>query len=467
MEPLDLFSVDEADEKKYMPLAARMRPESLDDLAGQEELVGPGRPLRRAIESDRLTSLMLYGPPGSGKTTIAHVIAKHTKAHFEQLSAVTSGVADIKRVIAEARDRKRVYRARTVLFIDEIHRFNKSQQDALLPAVEDGTIVLIGATTANPFFDINAALLSRSQLVRLQPLTSEALATIVARALTDAKHGFGTWNVVVSEDAMQHLLRCATGDARTALNGLERAVLNTPAQEDGKVHIELRDMEEAVLQKTLRYDKDGDQHYDIISAFIKSMRGSDPDAAIYWMSRMLAAGEDPRFILRRIVICASEDVGNADPMALVVATAAVSAYEMIGLPEAQLNMAQAAIYVASAPKSNAVTAALGRAGRAVEANAGQGAVPIHLRDSAYASAKKLGHGVGYQYAHDYPENFVEQQYLPDELQQESYYRPTANGSERALRLRLRRLWKGRGRYQFADADKELDAEDAEPDNSKQ
>jgi len=455
MEPLDLFSsIDDADEKRYMPLAARMRPEKLDDLAGQEDLVGPGRPLRRAIESDRLTSLMLFGPPGSGKTTIAHVIAKHTKAHFEQLSAVTSGVADIKRVIAEARDRKRVYRARTVLFIDEIHRFNKSQQDALLPAVEDGTIVLIGATTANPFFDINAALLSRSQLVRLQPLTSEALATIVARALTDEKDGFGTWNVELSDEAMQHLLRCAAGDARTALNGLERAVLNTPASEDGILRIGLNDMEEAVLQKTLRYDKNGDQHYDIISAFIKSMRGSDPDAAVYWMSRMLAAGEDPRFILRRIVICASEDVGNADPMALVVATSAVSAYEMIGLPEAKLNMAQAAIYVASAPKSNAVIAALGRAESAVEANAGQGLVPIHLRDSAYASAKKLGHGVDYRYAHDYPENFVEQQYLPDELLHESYYRPTANGSERALRQRLARLWKGLGRYPSDNMDDE-------------
>ena len=442
MQRLDLFdtSYDAETERRSMPLAARMRPRNIDELYGQEENFGVGRPLRRAIEADRINSLLLFGPPGCGKTTIATLIAQTTKAHFEKLSAVNSGVADIKRLIAEAKDRRRIYQQRTVLFIDEIHRFNKTQQDALLPAVEDGTIVLIGATTANPFFDINAALLSRSQLVRLQPLEDQALRKIIIRAIEDKQDGYGNLDLKISDEAIEHLLLCASGDARTALNGLEAAVMLTPTSDEGRIVIGLVEMEESILQKTLRYDKNGDQHYDISSAFIKSMRGSDPDAAIYWMSRMLAAGEDPRFIMRRVVIHASEDVGNADPQAIQVAVAAAQALELIGLPEARINMTQAVLYIASAPKSNAVVAAMAKASEAVEQYRGVDAVPVHLRDASYRGAKRLGHGKGYKYAHDYPGNFVEQQFLPDQLQGERFYNPTNNGYEKRLAERLALLW---------------------------
>ena len=445
MQPLDLFDsgASTRQPQSYMPLAARMRPERLEDLVGQDEVLGPGRPLRRAIENDRLSSLLLFGPPGCGKTTIATLIAQTTKAHFEQISAVTSGVADIKRLLGEAKERGRIYKQRTVLFIDEIHRFNKAQQDALLPAVEDGTVVLIGATTANPFFEINPALVSRSQLVRLMPLNENALREILERALTDRDNGYGSMQIELSEEALLHLLAYSSNDARNALNGLEVAVMNTPPCEDGSIHIGLEQMEEAIRTKSLRYDKDGDQHYDIISAFIKSMRGSDPDAAIYWMSRMLAAGEEPRFILRRVMICASEDVGTADPSALQVAVAAAQAFEMVGLPEGRFFISQAVIHVATAPKSNAVTKAMGRAASAVEEQRGMGAVPMHLRDAHYKSAARLGHGKGYQYAHDYPENFVLQQYLPEDLVGEAFYEPGENGAEAAISDRLSRLWQGR------------------------
>ena len=443
MDSLDLFDIvnaDRQDDASFIPLAARMRPKSLDDLVGQEEVLGQGKPLRRAIESDRLNSLMLYGPPGSGKTSIAALIASTTKAHFTQISAVASGVADIKRILAEARDRRKIYQKRTVLFIDEIHRFNKAQQDALLPAVEDGTIVLIGATTANPFFDINAALLSRSQLVRLNPLSDSALKSIISRALADTENGYGRHNVVLSEDAMQHLVLCSAGDARSALNGLEAAVLLTVPDDNGSIHIDLAKVEDAIRQKTLRYDKDGDQHYDIISAFIKSMRGSDPDAAIYWMSRMLAAGEDPRFIMRRVVVHASEDVGMADPEALLVAVAAAQALELIGLPEARHSMAQAVIHVATAPKSNSVVAAWSKGAAVVQEHSGIGAVPLHLRDASYRSAKALGHGEGYQYVHNFQGNFIKQQYLPDELEGLRLYYPIDSGKEKEIGERLRTLW---------------------------
>ncbi|MCL2496982.1 MAG: replication-associated recombination protein A [Symbiobacteriaceae bacterium] len=445
MDPLDLFSTTQSElpTTAYMPLAARMRPRQLEDLVGQEEVLGAGRPLRRAIESDRLTSLILFGPPGCGKTTIAALIAGSTKGHFEQISAVTSGVADIKRIIGEAKDRRRIYRQRTILFIDEIHRFNKGQQDALLPAVEDGTVVLIGATTSNPFFDINAALVSRSQMVRLKPLDDAAIAQIVQRALADKENGYGNLTIALTPEALEHLLRCSVGDARNALNGLEAAVLAAEPGADGAIILGETEMAEAIRQKALRYDKDGDQHYDIVSAFIKSMRGSDPDAAIYWMSRMLAAGEDPRFIMRRVVICASEDVGNADPTALLVAVAAAQALELIGLPEARHNISQAVIYVASAPKSNSVTVAMGKAATVVEEQRGLGAVPIPLRDASYPSAARLGHGQGYLYAHNYPEHFVYQQYLPDELRQERFYEASSNGAEKATKERLARLWKDR------------------------
>lgn len=445
MEPIDLFDTAYMDDIKGagMPLAARMRPKSLEDLVGQEEILGPGRPLRRGIENDRLTSLLLFGPPGCGKTTIATIIAGSTKAHFEQISAVSSGVADIKRIISEAGDRFRVYRRRTVLFIDEIHRFNKSQQDALLPAVENGTIILIGATTANPFFEINAALVSRSQLVRLKPLDDSALNKIITRALKDQENGFGSLQIELTEEAREHLLRNSSYDARNALNGLEIAVLNTPANTDGVIHIGSMEMEEAIRQKVLRYDKDGDQHYDIISAFIKSMRGSDPDAAIYWMSRMLAAGEDPRFIMRRVMICASEDVGTADSMALQVAVAAAQALEMIGLPEAQFAISHAVIYVATAPKSNAVNRAMSGAADIVAQQRGFGAVPLHLRDASYRSAVRLGHGKGYLYAHDYPGNFVRQQYLPDDLSEERFFFPGENCAEKRIAQRLAAWWPDR------------------------
>ncbi len=437
---MDLFDiVNQERTAQAAPLAARMRPKSLDEFIGQEEVVGPGKMLRRAIEADRLSSLILYGPPGTGKTTLAQVIAENTKAHFDTLNAVTSGVADIKRVVAEAKDRRRMHNRGTVLFIDEIHRFNKSQQDALLPAVEDGTLILIGATTANPYFDVNSALLSRSRIIRLRSLAPDALRQIVGTALKDRDRGLGRFSVNLSDEALEHIVASARGDARVALNALELAVLTTPPGPDGVIKVDRRVAEESVQQKIVRYDKDGDQHYDVVSAFIKSMRGSDPDAALHWLAKMLEAGEQPRFIARRMVICASEDVGNADPMALLVAMAAAQAVELLGLPEAQINLAHAATYIASAPKSNASYVGLARAQEDLRTR-DCGEVPIHLRDAHYQGAAKFGHGQGYEYAHDHPENFVRQQYLPDPLAERRYYEPTDNGREAEIKARLEHLW---------------------------
>lgn len=416
-----------------LPLAARMRPHSLDTIAGQQQLLGIGKPLRRAIEQDNLRSALFWGPPGCGKSTVAGVIALTTKAYFENFSAVTGGVADVRKIIEAAKERRKAYNRRTLLFVDEIHRFNKAQQDAFLPHVEDGTVILIGATTENPYFSVNAPLLSRARVFRFEPLTPEDIAGVLNRALTDPENGVGNLHLTVDSDAHTYLLGAANGDARNALNALELC-----ANLIGKGgHITLAVAEEAVGQRAVGYDKEGDAHYDTISAFIKSMRGSDPDASIYYLARMLEAGEDPRFIARRLVILASEDVGNADPAALPLAVAAFQATESIGLPECALNLAQVTLYLASAPKSNASTVALGRAQEAVKTQLFSG-IPKHLRDSHYKGAKALGHGAGYHYPHDFPGSYVAQQYLPDGLPVDGqpYYEPTENGAEARIKARL-------------------------------
>jgi putative ATPase len=428
------------------PLAARMRPRTIDEFVGQEHLLAPGKVLRRAIESGELTSLILYGPPGTGKTSLAHVIARHTDSDVEQINAVTAGVAELREVIARAKDRRMLHGRRTILFVDEIHRFNKAQQDVLLPFVEDGTLVLIGATTENPFFEVNATLVSRSRVFRLEPLGEDALRTILDRALTEPDRGLGAFRVEVNEDAMTHLIAVSNGDARIALNALELAAMTAPPDGAGVRRVTLQSIEEAAQRRALVYDRAGDAHYDHISAFIKSMRGSDPDAAVYWMARMLAAGEDARYIARRMVIHASEDVGMADPMALLVATAAAHAVEFVGLPEAQIPMAQAAIYIATAPKSNAVVRAIGSAMSDVEERKAD-QVPLHLREPGHPlAAKHLGHGRGYKYAHDYAGGFVPQQYLPDSVKDRIYYQPSDAGFEQDIRKRLETWWKGLKRY---------------------
>ncbi|HEX2949304.1 MAG TPA: replication-associated recombination protein A [Armatimonadota bacterium] len=414
------------------PLAARMRPRTLDEYVGQQEALGEGMPLRRAIENDELTSLILWGPPGCGKTTLAHLIAGQTSAYFVPFSAVTSGVPELRKIILAARERRKMYGQRTMLFVDEIHRFNKAQQDAFLPVVEDGTITLIGATTENPYFEINAPLISRSRLVVLKPLSSENLSLILDRTLADNERGVGTFELTLTDEARKHLIDFSDGDARMVLNALEEA-----AKLAGKRGtITLKISEQAMQQRALRYDKHGDQHYDIVSAFIKSMRGSDPDAALYWMARMIEAGEDPRFIARRIVVHASEDVGNADPLALLVATAAANAVEFVGLPEARINLAQAVTYIACAPKSNAAVMAIDSA--LADVRKGKLApVPQHLRDTSYPGAKKLGNGEGYQYPHNYPGHHVQQEYLPDGTKSQRYYQPTDQGYEKKIRERLK------------------------------
>ncbi len=406
------------------PLAARLRPSSLDEIVGQSHLVGPGGPLRAAIEADRLSSVILWGPPGTGKTTLAHVVAASTEAAFKQLSAVTAGGRAVRTLVEEARNRRRLAGKRTILFVDEIHRFNKAQQDALLPGVEDGAVVLIGATTENPSFEVNAPLLSRSLLYRLEPLEPDDLRILVRRALDDPR---GLPGVEVEPDAVEALVAAADGDARVLLSGLEAAAILA----GDLAAVSAADVQAALASPHLRYDKAADQHYDQVSAFIKSMRGSDPDAALYWLVRMLESGEDPRFLARRMVILAGEDVGLADPAALGVAVAAAHALEFVGLPEARFALAEAALYLALAPKSNSVTTALGRAGEAVR-RLGNAPVPAHLRDAHYRGARRLGHGTGYRYPHDDPSGWVAQRYLPDGLDRGDVYRPSPHGTEPEL-----------------------------------
>jgi len=415
---------------RRQPLAARMRPRDLSEFAGQSHILGPGQLLRRAIEADRIQSLIFYGPPGTGKTSLAQIIARQTKSKFERLSGVESNVADMRRVLASAANRLENKGQPTILFVDEIHRFNKSQQDVLLPDVESGVVQLIGATTHNPFFFVNSPLVSRSQIFELRPLTEDDLYALLHRALKDER-GLGFMNIKADEEALRHVAKLSDGDARKALNSLEIAALTTAPEPDGIIHITLSVAEQSIQKKAVVYD-DEDAHYDTISAFIKSMRGSDPDAALYWLAKMIHAGEDPRFIARRIVIHAAEDVGLADPMALVLANAAFQAAEFIGWPEAQIPLAEATIYIATAPKSNSTVMAIGAAMKDVESGRTL-PVPEHLRDSHYKGAKRLGHGVGYQYAHDHPEHFVVQDYLGAEKR---YYEPTDQGVEKKIKERV-------------------------------
>lgn len=414
------------------PLAARMRPTTLEEFAGQEHILGPGKLLRRAIEADRISSILLFGPPGVGKTSLAQVIALSTQSTFERLNGVESNVADIRRVVASATNRLRVSGQKTILFVDEIHRFNKAQQDVLLPDVESGTIRLIGATTHNPFFYVNSPLVSRSQIFELEPISEESLCALMRRALADKEKGLGGMNIQADEEALRHLAVTSDGDARKCLNALELGALTTPPGGDGVIHLDLAAAEESIQRKAVVYDGDGDQHYDTISAFIKSMRGSDPDAAVYWLAKMLYAGEDIRFIARRLVICASEDVGLADPTALTVAIAAQQAVEFIGMPEARIPLAHAAIHIATAPKSNRAYMAINAAMADVK-NGATLAVPKHLRDAHYKGSASLGHGEGYKYAHDYEGGYVPQSYLPEG---KVYYEPGTNGAERRVKERL-------------------------------
>lgn len=419
------------------PLASRMRPRTLEEIVGQEHILGRDKLLYRAIRADKLGSVIFYGPPGTGKTTIAKVIARTTRAEFTQINATAAGKKDMEEVVRQAKDNLGMYGKRTILFVDEIHRFNKGQQDYLLPFVEDGTLILIGATTENPYFEVNGALLSRSIIFELKALEKKDVRTLLDRALSDVERGMGAYDVEADEEALDFLADIAGGDARNALNALELGVLTTDRGEDGKIHITLEVASECIQKKVVRYDKGGDNHYDTISAFIKSMRGSDPDAAVFYLAKMLYAGEDIKFIARRIMICASEDVGNADPQALPVAVAAAQAVERIGMPEAQIILSHAASYVACAPKSNAACNAISAAMDVVRRVTTT--VPVHLQDKHYGGAEKLGHGVGYRYAHDYPEHYVKQQYLPDEIRDMRFYHPTDIGYERTISERLERL----------------------------
>lgn len=436
---MDLFDyMRENTMEKESPLASRLRPRTLDEVVGQQHIIGKDKLLYRAIKADKLGSVIFYGPPGTGKTTLAKVIANTTQADFKQINATVAGKKDMEEVVTEAKNNMGMYGRRTILFVDEIHRFNKGQQDYLLPFVEDGTLTLIGATTENPYFEVNGALLSRSRIFELKPLEKDDIKQLIYRAVTDSERGMGTYRVKIEEDAADFLADTANGDARAALNAVELGVLTTERSEDGLIHIDLAAAQECIQKRAVRYDKDGDNHYDTISAFIKSMRGSDPDAAVYYLARMLYAGEDIKFIARRIMICASEDVGNADPQALNVAVSAALAAERIGLPEAQIILSQAASYVACAPKSNAAYIAIQNAMENVKTTRTM-PVPVHLQDRHYKGAAKLGHGEGYKYAHDYPKHYVKQQYLPDGMEGTVFYEPSDNGYEKQIKAHMKWL----------------------------
>ena len=435
---MDLFDyMRETTKEKESPLASRLRPTTLDEVVGQQHIIGKDKLLYRAIKADKLGSVIFYGPPGTGKTTIAKVIANTTSAEFTQINATVAGKKDMEEVVNKAKELKGMYQKRTILFIDEIHRFNKGQQDYLLPFVEDGTIILIGATTENPYFEVNGALLSRSSVFELRPLSQEEVETLILRAVQDEKRGMGSYHAVIEEDALHFLADLAGGDARSALNAVELGILTTPRSEDGMIHITLEVASECIQKRVVRYDKTGDNHYDTISAFIKSMRGSDPDAAVYYLAKMLYAGEDIKFIARRIMICASEDVGNADPMALNVAVSAAQAVERIGMPEAQIILSQAVLYVATAPKSNSACNAVFAAMDNVKKY--KTTVPVHLQDAHYKGSAKLGHGIGYKYAHDYPNHYVKQQYLPDEIKDAVFYKASDNGYEQTIKAHMKRI----------------------------
>lgn len=428
---MDMFEyMRQQNMEQESPLAKRMRPASLKEIVGQEHILGKDKLLYRAIQADKLSSIILYGPPGTGKTTLAMVIANSTSAEFTQINATTSGKKEMESVIHQAKDTMGMYQKKTILFVDEIHRFNKAQQDYLLPYVEDGTVILIGATTENPYFEVNGALLSRSNVFQLKPLSRENVAELIRRAVYDTEKGMGSYGAEIDAEAVEFLADMSEGDARSALNAVELGILTTERSADGKIYITLPVAEECIQRRSLKYDKDGDNHYDTISAFIKSMRGSDPDAAVYYLAKMLYSGESVTFIARRIMICASEDVGNADPQAIQVAAACAQAVERVGMPEAQIILAHAAIYVACAPKSNSIVNAISEAMQTVKERQ-TGAVPVHLRDAHYGGAGKLGH-TGYQYAHDFPNHYVEQQYLPDDLVGTRFYLPGELGYEQQI-----------------------------------
>lgn len=439
---MDLFDyMREQSQETEAPLASRLRPVKLEEVVGQEHIIGKDKLLYRAIQADKLSSVLFYGPPGTGKTTLAKVIANTTSAVFLQINATSAGKKDMEEVVKKAKDNAGMYGRKTILFVDEIHRFNKGQQDYLLPFVEDGTVILIGATTENPYFEVNGALLSRSVIFELHPLTVDNIKELLRRAVADVEKGLGSYQADITEGALGLLAEVSGGDARMALNAVELGVLTTPRGEDGRIHITEEVARECIQKRVVRYDKTGDNHYDTASAFIKSMRGSDPDAAVYYLARMLYAGEDIKFITRRIMICAAEDVSNADPMALVVAAAAAQAVERIGMPEAQIILAQAVTYVASAPKSNSAVMAIQKAMESVKEE-GMKSIPPHLQDAHYKSAGRLGHGTGYQYAHNFPNHYVKQQYLPDEVEGSVFYHPTENGYEKKIGEWLAFLKKG-------------------------
>lgn len=436
---MDLFEYMRSSQmEKEAPLAARLRPVTLEEVVGQQHIIGKDKLLYRAIKADKISSIIFYGPPGTGKTTLARVIANTTSAEFIQINATAAGKKDMEEVVKQAKELQGMYGKRTILFIDEIHRFNKGQQDYLLPFVEDGTIILIGATTENPYFEVNTALLSRSIIFELQPLGREDIKELLRRAVYDKEKGMGAYDAVIEEDALEFLADISGGDARHALNAVELGVMTTERSGDGKIHLTLEVAGECIQKRVVNYDKTGDNHYDTISAFIKSMRGSDPDAAVYYLAKMLYVGESVTFIARRIMICASEDVGNADPQALQVAVSASLAVERVGMPEAQIILAQAVSYVACAPKSNAAVCAIGDAMEVVK-ETGNLPVPVHLQDAHYKGAAKLGRGTGYQYAHNYTNNYVDQQYLPYELNGREFYRPSGNGYEVKIREHMKRI----------------------------